>query len=165
MLRWRRERDITVAGGCDSCFPRFEDAPLLPALYSSLKAAGFATPSPIQGQAWPLPVCPSTSGVGCPSRDEILISTQASSVANVIAAAGRPSASWCRRSSCSVRPRRADAVQDAVFLRRDHPPTQAARATRGRARPARPRSWCWPRRASSRRRSRTRRGSSADRSA
>ena len=56
VLRWRRERDITVAGGCDSCFPRFEDAPLLPALYSSLKAAGFATPSPIQGQAWPLPV-------------------------------------------------------------------------------------------------------------
>jgi hypothetical protein len=53
VLQWRRERDITVAGGCDQCFPRFEDAPLLPALYSSLKAAGFATPSPIQGQAWP----------------------------------------------------------------------------------------------------------------
>ena len=60
VLRWRRERDITVAGGCDSCFPRFEDAPLLPALYTSLKAAGFATPSPIQGQAWPLPVWKST---------------------------------------------------------------------------------------------------------
>ena len=53
VLQWRRERDITVAGGCDQCFPRFEDAPLLPALYTSLKAAGFSTPPPIQGQAWP----------------------------------------------------------------------------------------------------------------
>ncbi len=64
VLQWRRERDITVAGGCDQCFPRFEDAPLLPALYASLKAAGFATPSPIQGQAWPLPVWKSTRASG-----------------------------------------------------------------------------------------------------
>ena len=68
VLRWRQERDITVAGGCDSCFPRFEDAPLLPALYTSLKAAGFSTPSPIQGQAWPLPVWKSTRASGAPDN-------------------------------------------------------------------------------------------------
>jgi hypothetical protein len=64
VLQWRKERDITVAGGCDQCYPRFEDAPLLPALYTSLKAAGFSTPSPIQGQAWPLPVWKSTRASG-----------------------------------------------------------------------------------------------------
>ena len=53
VLKWRQEREITVAGGCDTCYPKFEDAPLPAQLHISLKGAGFPTPSPIQGQAWP----------------------------------------------------------------------------------------------------------------
>jgi hypothetical protein len=132
---------------------------LLPALYTSLKAAGFATPSPIQGQAWP----PALQG-----RDVIGVAKTGSGktlgflvpafkllcAAPASESEATPSRRWRLRETTPPRRRR-----------HDHSPTQAARASQDRARPARPRSWCWPRRESSRRRSRTRRGSLADRSA
>ena len=52
-MKWRAEHEITVAGGCDACYPTFDAAPLPPKLRQLLGAAGFATPSAIQGQAWP----------------------------------------------------------------------------------------------------------------
>jgi len=53
VMAWRAKHEVSVAGGCDECYETFEAAPLPPRLLAQLKAAGFAAPSAIQGQAWP----------------------------------------------------------------------------------------------------------------
>lgn len=61
--QWRTQNSITVKGhgassGKDAPAPylQFEDAPFSPAVLKTLKQAGFAAPTSIQSQAWPIAI-------------------------------------------------------------------------------------------------------------
>ena len=53
-VAWRKENELTVAGGVDEPFLRYDQVPgLPPALMQGFTTAGYTIPSVIQAQAWP----------------------------------------------------------------------------------------------------------------
>ncbi|XRA99770.1 ATP-dependent RNA helicase-like protein DB10 [Pycnococcus provasolii] len=54
-LGWRRENNMTVQGqACPDPFYQFDEAGFSPDIMAEIQRAGFATPTPIQSQAWPV---------------------------------------------------------------------------------------------------------------